>query len=206
MKNAWMVRPYPSEDRMQEFLDQEIIAIGWAELGDMTGKTAEELDSELRAAYGWSGPKLGFPKAAFKILVNQMEIGDWILTPYGEDIHLAQVESGYLYQAADEAAGYPHQRRVKWLNCVSRDDLSEDLRNSLKARNTAANLTKHAEEIAALAQNQKPAKAAAPKQETLALTYPLRPDFSISLEIPKDMTKEESERLSTFIRTLYFTE
>lgn len=207
MKNAWMVRAYPNnEDKMQVFLDQEIIAVGWAELTDLTGKTLEQLGSALQEAYGFRGVKLGNDKATLQILVNRMEIGDWVLTPYGDDIHLGQVESDYFYEAADEVAGYPHQRRVKWLNCVSRDDLSQELRNSLKARNTAANLSQHAEEIAALAQGQEPAKAAAPKKETLSLTYPLRPDFSISLEIPKDMTKEESERLSTFIRTLYFTE
>lgn len=40
--------------------------------------------------------------------------------------------------------------------------------------------------------------------EPIKISYPLRPDFNISFEIPADMTKEEAERLNTFISTLHF--
>ena len=206
MKNAWMLRPFPNEkDAMQEFLDQNLLAVGWSELEDLTGKGREQMEKELVKVYQLSGQSLGRAKATLDIVVNQMKIGDLILTPYGEDIHLGQVESVYEYVPADKDKGYPHQRKIHWCSRVSRSDLSEELRGSLRARSTAANLSKHKVEIQALAEGR-PVPQTAKKQDTIPLTYPLRPDFMIRMEIPKDMSREESERLGTYIKTLYFTE
>ncbi len=206
MKNAWMLRPFPNEkDAMQEFLNQNLLAVGWPELEDLTGKGWEQMEKELVKAYQLSGQSLGRAKATLDIIVNQMKIGDWILTPYGEDIHLGQVESDYQYVPEDKDKGYPHQRKIHWRNRVLRSDLSEKLRSSLRARSTAANLSKYTVEIQALAEGR-PAPQTVKKQDTIPLIYPLRPDFMIRMEIPKDMSREESERLGTYIRTLYFKE
>lgn len=40
----------------------------------------------------------------------------------------------------------------------------------------------------------------------LMISYPLRKDFVASVEIPRNMTKEEAERLAKFVQTLAIQE
>jgi len=42
--------------------------------------------------------------------------------------------------------------------------------------------------------------------EVLAVTYPLRSNFSVSFDIPVDITKTEAKRLSIYLESLYFAE
>ena len=76
-----------------------------------------------------------------------------------------------------------------------------DLRSSLKVHRTTANLSHHADEIEALCKGE---KLAAP--DVVDVTYPLRPDFEVSFKIPKDISRDEAQRLSTYFASLYFTE
>ena len=204
MKQAWLLRPYPNNvRRLEEFRRNKLVAIGWPELGDLSGKPREEIKWLLQGEpYRLSGTRLGSSYATVDIFVNRMQKDDLLLVPDGEDIFFAQVESGYCFESAQAAAGYPHQRRVAWLQSVARSDLSMDLRMSLKAQRTSVELTKHLAEIEALARGEEnPVKDA---QKTIAVSYPLRRDFTVRFEVPEDLTKTEAARLSSFFAGLYF--
>lgn len=94
----------------------------------------------------------------------------------------------------------PHQRKAKWIKTISRNNLSKDLRSSLKVHRTAADLSRHAEEIESLCNGQKPASVT----NSIDVTYPLRTNFNISFKIPKDMSCDEAQRLSSYFASLYF--
>lgn len=209
MNNAWLVRPFPHEiKRLEEFKQESIVAIGWPGIGDLTGKLREDIKSILSGApYNLSGLKLGNAYATVDIFVNRMQIGDLVLVPDGEDIYFCEITSDYYIDESldNDNDGYPHQRKVKWLSNTLRTELSMALRSSLKVHRTTADLTKHHEEIKALSQGHE-YLAEPTESNTIEVTYPLRSDFSISFEIPADITKSEAKRLSLYFESLYFEE
>jgi predicted Mrr-cat superfamily restriction endonuclease len=209
MNNAWLVRPYPHDNpRLNEFQSKNIVAIGWPNIGDLSGKSREELKTILSGTpYYLNGLALGNAYATVDILVNSMQVGDFVLVADGADIYFGEITSDYIFDPAvdNDNYGYPHQRSIKWLSNTSRKELSMPLRSSLKVHRTTANLTKHFEEIKALSHGEEFISESA-TSTTLNVTYPLRADFSISFDIPNDISKSEAKRLSQYIESLYFNE
>lgn len=208
-KRAWLVRPRPHEKyRMQEFKSQNLVAIGWPGIGDITGMSREDLKQTLaHSRYQLSGLALGNAYATVDILLNQMQKDDLVLVADGADIYIGKISGDYYFDHTvdSDVEGYPHQRPVTWLTSLSRSDLSKELRYALKVHRTAANLSHHFEEINALAHGQ----SYVPSEHStgsIAVSYPLRPNFNIQFDIPNDITRDEAQRLSSYFSSLYFTE
>jgi len=206
--NTWLVRPIPhGTNRINEFRAQNIIAIGWPNIGDLTGLSREDLKKLLAGPpYNLGGLELGNAYATIDIFVNQMNVGDIVLVANGEDIYFAEITSDYQFDSSVDPDGYSHQRRVKWLSDTSRKVLSKELRSSLKVHRTTANLSHHVEEIKALATGSPVSARATLSTASIDVSYPLRSDFTVDFKIPADLSKTEAERLSTYFRSLYFTE
>jgi len=209
-KRAWLIRPRPHGIyRMNEFKAQNIVAIGWPGIGDLTGQSREELKHRLSLPpYDLSGLALGNAYATIDIVVNQMQPGDLVLAADGDDIYLGRISGGYRFDPSvdNDAGGYPHQRPVEWFPVnLSRNALSRDLRCALRVHRTAANLSHHYAEIEALSRGEQYQPLEDPGQ-TVEVSYPLRPDFVIQFEIPNDITRNEAQRLSSYFASLYFTE
>jgi len=210
MSNAWMLRPYPHDTlRINEFLSKNIVAIGWPGIGDLTGTPREQLKTILsNPPYNYSSLKLGNVYGTIDIVVNQMQVDDLVIVPNDNEIHFCQIKSDYFYDLKldNNQDGYPHQRQVVWLKMINRKDLPMELRSSLKAQQTATNLTKHYETIKSLAYgNPLPIPTSTNITSSyVSVDYPLRPDVMVTVSIPKDITKTESERLGDFIKTIYF--
>ena len=218
MIRAWLIRPLPLNgvNRVKEFKENGFVAIGWPQTGSLKGKTKEEIRALIsQPPYSYAGVILGNYTATIDIFVNQMRVGDLLLMPNGEDIHLGQIIGDYDFdpRVADDATGYPHQRQAEWLTCVSRKDaLSLELRLALKNQRTTADLSKFAREIDALSKGERlPTNNASEKAsqipddvDVMEMSYPLRPNFTLTFKIPKDVTRDEAQRLSRFFATLYF--
>lgn len=207
MKHSWLLRPCPGNiNRIEEFRKGDFVAIGWAALGDLQNCSREKIKQLLAAPpYSLSGHSLGTSYGTVDIFVNRMQVGDLLLIPDGADIYFAEITGDYHRHPALAALDYAHQRAVKWLQSADRSALSKPLRDSLKAQNTAADFSKHSDEIAALAAG-KPYISAADQADTIAVSYPLRKDFSVEFSIPADITKAEARRLAQYLETLYFSE
>ena len=209
MENAWLVRPIPHGiNSLTVFKENGVIAIGWPCIGDLTGKSREDLKLLLsKPPYALDGLALGNAYATIDIFVNQMTIGDLILMPNGDDIYFGEITSNYYLDSTvdNDVEGYPHQRAIKWLSNTSRKDLSMDLRSSLKVHRTTANLSHHFDEIEAFSKGIKQPNDITQKRDLLDVTYPLRPDFEVSFQLPKDISREEAQRLSSYFASLYFT-
>ncbi len=209
MNNAWLIRPLPHGiNRIVEFKTQNIVAVGWPGIGDLSNKSRADLKSLLASApYNLQGLALGNAYATIDIFVNQIEIGDLVLCPDGDDIYFGVITSDYKFESScdTDSLGFSHQRSIEWHSNKARTALSKELRSSLKVHRTTANLSRHFEEIEALCLGlKKTAPSTSPK--VIPITYPLRPDFTISFNVPKDMTATEADRLSKYISTLYFTQ
>ena len=210
MSNAWLVRPSPhGHNRMNGFKSGNFIAIGWPGIGDLTGKTREQIKELLsRPPYEYESLELGNAYATVDIFVNQMDIDDLVLVPDNDDIHFCMIKSDYYFDAKydSDSAGYSHQREVEWLTSTSRNALPMDLRKSLRVHRATANLSRHYETIEAIAYGRDlPDDPTSSGEDSfVSVEYPLRPDVIATVTIPKDITRIESERLADFVRTLYF--
>lgn len=209
MTNAWLIRPVPhGTNRLHEFKEKGFIAVGWPGIGNLAGKSREDLKLLLsKPPYNLNSLALGNTYATLDIFVNQMNINDFILMPDGSDIYLGQLTGSYHYDSTvdNDQTGYPHQRTVKWLSHTVRENLSMNLRSALKVHRTAANLSTHANEIDALCKGKKFTDMTPQKKDFIEVSYPLRTDFEITFKIPKDISLEEAQRLSSYFATLYFT-
>lgn len=207
-KQAWLVRPYPDGEtkRLDEFKSKNFVAIGWPNIGSLEGKSREDIKELLSGEpYNYSGLVLGNAYATIDILVNRMKKGDYLLIPDGDDIYFAVVDSGYVFdQATDnDTDGYPHQRRVKNFSVSHlRSELSKPLRSSLKVHRTTADLSKHYDEIKAIADGGMFNAAV----EDVDVSYKLRPDYTVSFKVPGDISKTEAKRLSMYLESLFFEE
>lgn len=210
MSNSWLLRPSPEEiNRMSEFLSENLIAIGWSGTNDLTGKTRKQIKGILSGPpYNYESLKLGNTYATIDIFVNQMEVGDLVLVPNGDDIHFCIIKSDYYFETNNynNNTGYPHQRKVEWLSSTLRENLPIDLRNSLRVHRATADLSKYFDTINAFANDNPLPESQSQNSDDSFVTvdYPLRLDIMAKVTVPKNITKTESERLGDFIKTLYF--
>lgn len=203
---AWLVRPFPNGNRkkLDEFKSGNFIAIGWPGIGSLQGKSREDIKEILSGnPYNYSGLELGNAYATIDILVNRMNIGDYLLIPDGDDIYFAVVDSNYIYNKTADFSdgGYPHQRKVKSFTASHlRSELTKALRSSLKVHRTTADLSKHYDEIKALADGTGFNSAV----NDVEVSYKLRPNYTVTFNIPEDISKAEARRLSMYFETLYY--
>ena len=200
---SWLLRPMPHNiNRMKEFRTQNIIAIGWAEITSLSGKNKNDIHAALsHHPLHYPPQELGIATSTVNSFVNEMRIGDLVVVPDGDDIFFAKITSDYFYSP----------RQVEWINGpVRRSELFEDLKKSLRAPRTLADLSHHTDKIFHFIENdfstsQVPTETTASTQETFAeFTYPIRLDTIATVRIPKDITQAEAARLSEFVKTLYF--
>lgn len=113
----WVVRPSPDRtDRMEEFLTDDLIAIGWPHLAPLNEIPPEQLFAKLQAGSPDTSKRtLKMQQNMIIRFTTEMKIGDLVVVPNGKLIYFARISSDYLYQHSKVKDGYPHQRKVEWL-------------------------------------------------------------------------------------------
>lgn len=153
--NLWLVRAIPEKNnRIDEFLEKNIVAIGWAKLGNMTHKDKNDISKILSLnSYKNSNVTVGVLNHFF----NNMKKNDLCIIPDGDNIYLARVKSDYYFVPAEVNDEYPHQRKVEFLNKdnpINRNELPKNIQKSLGAQNTIANLNHRIPEMKAFLQDK----------------------------------------------------
>jgi len=211
MAKAWLVRPNPHNIyRMREFMDNNIIALGYPELNSLVGKSKDTIKDELNnCPLNYSPDQLGAATSTVTKFVNEMRIDDIVVVPDGNNINFCRITSDYYYEPtkSSQTEGYPHQRKIEWVKGpVRRDDIPEALRQSLRAPRALADLSHHINDI------QNYINASAPVvqntvesiEEYAVFEYPVRLNKTATIRIPKNITQAESARLGDFVKTLFF--
>jgi len=139
-RQAWGIRAQPEhEDRMREFLRDDLVALGWKELGDLRGLDFDGIKEMLRTRYRIRDAReLGRQAGALDTFVNRARAGHSALVPSPEDgsVYIAEIAGEYRYVRSKEKDGYPHQRCVRWLmnkSSISRNRLPADVASALRA-------------------------------------------------------------------------
>ena len=84
-----------------------------------------------------------------------MQQGDVVLCPDGNGLYsVGEVISGYFYVAGEPL---PHRRKVNWFSRgISKEEMSQPLKNSVGSIGTVSNISKYAEELESLLDGKQP--------------------------------------------------
>ena len=123
-KTIWGI--HTTDDSL--FLSQNIIAIGWSEMGDLSQlvPSRDEFKEQFLKTYP-NGKKGAVATSAGMLFrfVHEVQIGDYIVFPSKSDrkINLGVIEGPYYHD--DQAAIYPNRRKVRWLKSLPRTTFSQ---------------------------------------------------------------------------------
>lgn len=227
-QQAWLIRPIlQNKDQTQLFLDHNLIAVAvpyftvkdrdsvlgmsQAEIHKLLSKEASKFSRKL------TDKELTIFTGYLDAIANRMQIGDLVILAATKSpkVHLGKISSDYNYSGnynaniirpihkdgpKDCTSSLDHTRSVAWEREMPRSELTERLRNALRVPKSVHDFSDHFEELDALIQGQD----YVPQQKDVAVSYNLRPDYTIQFTIPSDMNSAEAERLSAYLKTVYF--
>lgn len=205
MKKAWLFRALPNNiDRMKEFKANNLIGVGWDYVEDLSGKDINDIGEILNKRDYKSPRSMSSDKSTLDIIANRMNIGDIVVVPHVDLVYIGEISTDYRYDETKATGeGYPHQRGVNWIGePLLRNNLTLDLRSSLKVPKTCADLTHRYKDIQIALGEVTEDKL--DEKEFITVEYPIRPDVNVKIEIPKDLKKSESVRIGEFIKTIFF--
>lgn len=114
IKQYWLYAPGENAKNWDEFYEQEIMGLGWDEIGDLSQyHSRDDIKKALVDAYGGVGSKKNDVSANDDFL-NKVRIGDVIIAKKGrgELLGYGIVTSDYLYD--ENRKGYQKIRKVDW--------------------------------------------------------------------------------------------
>ncbi|MFE4123168.1 restriction endonuclease [Priestia sp. YIM B13486] len=146
-KAIWLVRAGRYGDQEQAALDNDIVTIGWNELGNISNyKDKEAFFTFFETTYPNEKPKAIINKAnqvwRFK---NEIEIGDLVVLPLKQEpsIAVGEVISDYEF-TENLGPDIIHTRRVRWITKdMPRTSLNQDLLYSLGAFMTVCRIQRN---------------------------------------------------------------
>jgi predicted Mrr-cat superfamily restriction endonuclease len=143
--NAWIVRPYPHlKPRMREFIQKEIIAIGWPNIGDLTSLSPEQIEMRNRTHHpGQTDRRYRLWTSTICRFRDDVKTGDLVIVApkksESETVSIGVVSGGYRYDpdTDGEFFGYPHHKSVSWIRHeVRRSSLPTKIEKSLRSQGT----------------------------------------------------------------------
>ena len=152
----------------EEAYSGSFIGAGWFENIDLSKRLPEnwrEFNEKFIPIYLERYPEkskisAGLACGMLHTIAKGIAIGDVVLCPDGKgNYYVGEVASDYRYQKGSKL---PHQREVKWFpKTISREEMTEPLKNSAGSIGTVSEISKYSEEIEALLSGSKPASIVA---------------------------------------------
>jgi len=112
-------------DRIEQFLRDNFVSIGFPGIGDLESLGRAALEERLRQAYPGQEQKLNEWVHELRAFVHEMQDGDHLLVAHEEIVYLGDVGDYYYVEAFDsETEGTCHRRGVTWLAAIRRAELN----------------------------------------------------------------------------------
>ncbi|OWR30821.1 hypothetical protein CDO73_09535 [Saccharibacillus sp. O23] len=131
--NLFRLSPFVrGRDRMEDFLKDCFVSIGYPGIGDLEAADAAEVSKRLRAVYGYEGSELQRRLEEVDTFVSGMADGNYVLVSRGTAVWLGDLGDYYYrdeYDTLEEATC--HRRGVTWLGVLPAEALSSPLRGFL---------------------------------------------------------------------------
>ena len=142
----WMVRAGESAYLIDDFLNKNIVAIGWIRLGDLAGlKSLGDIKNLVKHKYEeYKDVQVNINSGQLSRFLLDFKIGDSVITynPSERVYWIGEIKSDYMFNP--ELCEYHNIREVNWLGKVNRDDLTTSTKNSLGAALTIFDISKDA--------------------------------------------------------------
>lgn len=208
---AWVIRPKPHNiNRIREFLSEQIVAIGWPDLGTFVGKNKEEIKAELANYHlDYSRNELNKALSTVNTFVNIIEIDDIVIVPDKDDIYFCRIISDYYYNQskASPSDGYSHQRKIEWIKGpIKRKNIPDSLRSSMRSQLTLFKPNININDILEFLNVTSTTSQQISRIEKgyIEFDYPIRLNEKAYIRVPKNLTQTEASRLGDFVKTIYF--
>jgi restriction system protein len=154
---AWLARAGSDGRHERLALDNDLVAIGWGELGDLTALSREALAKRIRSEYPEAGKgKVSNWTGQLSAFLHGFQVGDLVVLPLKTRpmIAIGRIAGDYVYRP-DFDVDARHTRPVRWIRKdVPRTAVGQDLLYSLGAFMTVCRVSRHdaAQRLAALAE------------------------------------------------------
>jgi restriction system protein len=204
----WVVRAGKHGEHEADVLDQNLVAIGYIEMGDLAPFAGRK---QLEAAYRTACPEYSDRKVAVHVgqlwaISKRIEIGHNVALPLKtrSAIALGRVQSEYEYRS-ELPEGMRHTRRVQWNeNLIPRSAFDDDILYSFGSSLTVFQVSRNNAEarvLALFAGESAPATPATEEGDTVELTEPVGDIASLARDrvvqkIERDFKGHELARLT----------
>ncbi len=156
MATVWGIHAGRNGEVDKVFLSKSapLIAIGWDEVGDLSGiaKDREAYKQKLTECYPHikSGAVPGTAGMLYRF-VYEINIGDYIIYPSKLDkrVHIGQVTGEYAYRP-ELSSAYPNTRAVKWLKDIPRTAFTQGALYEIGAAQSFFQVKNYADEFIAV--------------------------------------------------------
>ena len=136
-----------------------LAAVGWSQIGNLSNlDTREKMKNAYHSVYpDDSEPKIWVGAGQLYRFAHVIQKGDFVLTPLkvSRELLIGEVTSDYEYNPDAISKEYPNIRRVKWLEKVSRDNLSQPFKYALGGIMTVFQVNAYLPEVKAILQKRK---------------------------------------------------
>ena len=140
-------------DKESIFLDNNVIAIGWREMGDLS-RIAPNRDA-YKKAFSEIFPNASKNSAANQVgqlyrCVCEAKIGDYVVFPskLNRSINIGQIEGAYFHNPSESR--FVQQRKVKWIRtAISRTNFSQGALHAIGSAMTFFQISDYADEFLA---------------------------------------------------------
>jgi len=146
---VWVIRAGKSGKAHNLFINDGLIALEDAELGDLSAFDADrdsfyEAYRELFPSESRTG-SAGVAGKFFRF-THEIEIGDVVVYPARPDkqVYVGEITGGYSFVTSSD---YPHQREVKWKYVIPKSEFSQPARYELGAARTFYQFKKNVDEL-----------------------------------------------------------
>lgn len=170
--SVWGIHGGKTGDADNLFLNHEVIALGWEEVGDLSALPAsrEAFKALVTETYPTAKPG-AIPVYAGQLyrFVHELQVGDLVAYPSKIDklIHLGRLIGTYSYAPAPELH-YPQHRDVEWIKSIPRTHFSQGALYEIGSAMSFFQIRNYADEFVAAVEG-KAATEVPPEDETTAL-------------------------------------
>jgi len=164
MKNYYRIMLGKGSIYAEEMHKENFIGAGWFKDIDLVHKLSEnwrDFNKEMIPMYlkenpGKSKVAAGLSCGFLWTITRGILIGDIVLCPDGQGRYfIGEITGNYEYHKNQTL---PHRRAVRWFSStISRDEMSESLRNSTGSIGTVSNISRYNDEIESFISGSRPA-------------------------------------------------
>jgi restriction system protein len=155
--NTWMVRAGRGGEHFDDFREKQIIAMGWAEVGDISRLSREAITEKIASIFPeYKKQRAVITASQLFRFCSEIKEGDRVLSyDSSRRVYLIGKVAGPYQYGLKIDPDLTHFRKVEWLKELDRDQISVPTRNTLGAISTLFLISeKPAQELSELLQGK----------------------------------------------------